>query len=108
MMPTAQTLKDLSFKAVMAPAMLWLAGFGVAGVWSLVSQIWDWLRFGYWYGLNSLTIVALLGGQDGERWALSPQEWIGVHQFLGWLPQCFGFWLVAVTPICVVLSLTKS
>ena len=92
-------LKELATGAVALMVGLWLFGCLLAGFGSLLVQSVHWLRYGYWDGLNSLTIVAFFGGADAEQWIANPQDWFGLHQLLEWLPQSAGLCIIGVIPM---------
>jgi hypothetical protein len=56
---------------------------GIAGGAALLLyEAYGWIRAGNWE-LHSVVTLLQMGG---DKWALNPQDWIGLHKFLDVIP----------------------
>src|SRR3970040_483024 len=74
--------------------MLWLefatASLLVLGV--IAFQLYAWLRTGAWEPISVVTLLAFVG----LEWAISPNDWLGVHRILNFIPLSLTFFVLAL------------
>ncbi|HZM34663.1 MAG TPA: hypothetical protein VFC18_09215 [Burkholderiales bacterium] len=71
---------------------LQITGYGVfvlgvlSGLGAFAWQCYVWLRIAYWPSMSALTLLEWLG----LAWAKAPQDWLGLHALMGFVPLGFA------------------
>lgn len=100
------------FNKALEKALLWLAGgmllvglFGGPGV--LAFQVFDYLRSGEWPAMSINHLVVEFGGSM-EQWAISPEQWLGLHEVFESFPlSVFLFVFGLLSAIFLFLAYSK-
>ena len=94
--------KDDTSSSDISVAFSVLCIFGAAGIFCY--QVYVFLRFGYWQPISVVTALARLG----LKWALMPEQWIGLHKVLDIVPLSLALFVSAFIPIWISPSVEKK
>lgn len=77
---------------------LFKLSFGLGGVGMLGYQLYHWLRYAEWESFSLLWPLSYL--PRFEDWVYYPDEWLGVHKVLEYIP--FAFVLIFISFLLVM------
>jgi hypothetical protein len=70
--------------------------FWVPAAWVIVRQVWLYLRQGIWHPMSLLGALRVVIGDQGNPWLVYPEEWIGLHAVLNWIPLSLVFFVLGL------------
>jgi len=86
---------------IVLACLLFLAGPAV-----LIFQAYVWVREAAWMPLSALD--GLIWAGSTHQWLFSPDDWLGIHAFLNWLPMSIALPILAVIPGYLYLAMEQS
>ncbi|GEM_PF-3070994 len=67
-------------------------GVVVSGFWVFGKQCYTYLRYGEWVPRSVIDLMEMFE----VRWAMSPDDWIGLHKVLDWTPMSVALILTGI------------
>lgn len=87
-----------------ATKLSWIVGLGW-GTWLLGKQMWIYLKTGSWI---SQGILDYLGIELDWKWALYPEDWMGLHIAVNSLNAGVACWIIGGVIALLFAFLLKS